>query len=212
LDMSHYCHFTSPIRRYPDLVVHRIVQKLLDGKPARENEQVLENLGQQCSDAEQNAESAERELIRVKLLHFLAKKKGELFTGVVAGVRPIGLTVRAIEIPVDGLINVRNLPSDRYRFDKDTHTLEGYKDGNRFRLGDELIVRVENVDTAKRELHFSLEKIGRKAVPLSLEPRKRNGAKQGDDGRGKSFKPKELAPKSKGLSDRMKKTKRKKKR
>jgi ribonuclease R len=192
LDMTHYCHFTSPIRRYPDLVVHRIVQKLLDGVPANENEQVLEHLGVLCSDAEQNAENAERELIRVKLLHFLSKKQGELLTGVVSGVRPIGLTVRAIEIPVDGLISVRHLPADRYRFDKDTHTLEGYKEGNRFRLGDELIVRIENVDTAKRELHFSLEKIGRRAAPLSIEPKRKRGSSDGEkrykkssQGRGK---------------------------
>jgi ribonuclease R len=209
LDMTHYCHFTSPIRRYPDLVVHRIVQKLLEGKPARENEQVLEHLGYLCSDAEQNAESAERELIRVKLLHFLSKKQGELLTGVVAGVRPIGLTVRAIEIPVDGVISVRDLPPDRYRFDKDTHTLEGFKDGNRFRLGDELIVRIERIDTAKRELHFSLEKVSRRANPLSLGTRKRKVGKE-DDRKRKSFKSREAAPKSRALADRINKAKRKK--
>lgn len=212
LDMTHYCHFTSPIRRYPDLVVHRIVQKLLDGKPARENEQVLEHLGVLCSDAEQNAESAERELIRVKLLHFLSKKQGELLTGVVSGVRPIGLTVRAIEIPVDGQISVRNLPADRYRFDKDTHTLEGYKEENRFRLGDELIVRIERIDTAKRELHFSLEKIGRRSTPIALTPRKRTGSRKDDDRNKKSFKSRDAAPKSKKLSSHLKKSKRKKKR
>ena len=212
LDMTHYCHFTSPIRRYPDLVVHRIVQKLLEGKPAREDEKVLEQLGQQCSDAEQNAESAERELIRVKLLHFLSKKQGELLTGVVSGVRPIGLTVRAIEIPVDGLIGVRDLPNDRYRFDKDTHTLEGYKDGNRFRLGDEIIVRILRIDTAKRELHFGLERVGRRAKPLSLEPRKNKAAKKESDGKGKKHKSRESAPKSEKLASRLKKNSRKKKR
>jgi ribonuclease R len=212
LDMTHYCHFTSPIRRYPDLVVHRIVQKLLEGKPAREDEEVLEQLGQQCSDAEQNAESAERELIRVKLLHFLSKKQGELLTGVVSGVRSIGLTVRAIEIPVDGLIGVRDLPNDRYRFDKDTHTLEGYKDGNRFRLGDEVIVRIQRIDTAKRELHFGLERVGRRAAPLSLEPRKNKAAKKESDGKGKKHKSRESAPKSEKLASRLKKNSRKKKR
>ena len=178
LDMTHYCHFTSPIRRYPDLVVHRIVQKLIEGKPARENEQVLEHLGQQCSDAEQNAELAERELIRVKLLHFMAKKQGEILTGVVSGVRPTGITVRAIEIPVDGLIPVSSLPKDRYRFDRDTHTLEGFKSGNRFRLGDELIVRVERIDTAKRHLIFGFEKISRHATPIALGPKKDRGTRE----------------------------------
>jgi ribonuclease R len=169
LDMSHYCHFTSPIRRYPDLVVHRIVNKLLEGKPAREDEHVLEHLGLHCSNREQNAEAAERELIRVKLLHFLAKKQGELLTGIVAGVRSIGLTIRAVEVPIDGVMTVRDLPPDRYRFDRETHTLEGHKEGNRFRLGDELLVRIHRVDTARRELHFSLEKVSKRVAPVVVK-------------------------------------------
>ncbi|MEQ1827842.1 MAG: VacB/RNase II family 3'-5' exoribonuclease [Pirellula sp.] len=181
LDMSHYCHFTSPIRRYPDLVVHRIVQKLLDGRPAREDEHTLEQLGLHCSNTEQNAEFAERELIRVKLLHFLAKKQGELLTGVVAGVRSSGVTVRAIEVPVDGIMTLRDLPPDRYRFDRDTHTLEGFKSGNRFRLGDELIVRIQRVDTARRELHFSLEKVAKRVVPAPPLGRSRSNKKTDQD-------------------------------
>ncbi len=203
LDMTHYCHFTSPIRRYPDLVVHRIVQKLIEGKPAREDENVLEHLGQQCSDAEQNAELAERELIRVKLLHFMAKKQGELLTGVVSGVRPTGVTVRAIEIPVDGLIPVKSLPNDRYRFDRDTHTLEGFKSGNRFRLGDELIVRVERIDTAKRHLIFGFERLTRHALPVSLDSKKEK--RKGDKSEGKKrSKGHNSASKSDALSSRLK--------
>ncbi len=159
LNMSHYCHFTSPIRRYPDLVVHRIVEKLIQGQPAKENPEVLEKLGEHCSNTEQTAENAERELVRVKLLHYLDKKIGELLTGIVAGVRPTGLTVRGVEIPIDGLIPVERLPQDRYHFDRETHTLEGYRTGNRFRLGDELIVRIEKVDLARRQLLFRLEKV-----------------------------------------------------
>ncbi len=159
LDMTHYCHFTSPIRRYPDLVVHRIVQKLLEGLPAKENELVLERLGEHCSSMEQNAEAAERELIRVKLLHFLTKRKGELLSGVVSGVKSTGLTVRAVEVPIDGTIPVANLPNDRYRFDRETHTLEGYRSGNRFRLGDEIIVRIDKIDLVRRQLLFQLERV-----------------------------------------------------
>lgn len=183
LDMSHYCHFTSPIRRYPDLVVHRIVQKLIEGKPAKSDENVLEHLGLHCSNKEQNAEAAERELIRVKLLHFLSKKPGELMTGVVAAVRPTGLTVRAIEVPIDGVITIRDLPTDRYRFERDTHSLEGFREGNRFRLGDELIVRIQRIDLARRELFFSLEKIAKRVVPVVALARKRKH-------RGDSLKPK----------------------
>lgn len=159
LNMTHYCHFTSPIRRYPDLVVHRIVDKLVQGQKANENSEVLEQLGDHCSHTEQNAESAERELVRVKLLHFLERRIGEMLTGIVWGVKQDGLVVRAIEIPVDGMIRLDRLPPDRYRFDRDTHTLEGYRTGNQFRLGDELIVRVERVDLARRHLDFRLEKV-----------------------------------------------------
>jgi ribonuclease R len=168
LNISHYCHFTSPIRRYPDFVVHRIIQKLITGQPAKENEQILERLGEHCSAMEQNAEAAERELIRVKLLHFLSKRKGELMSGIVAGVKPTGLTIRAIEIPIDGMIRVEDLPSDRYRFDRDTHSLEGFRSGNRYRLGDEVLVRVNTIDIVQRQLNFQLEKVTRslKVAPL----------------------------------------------
>jgi len=159
LNMTHYCHFTSPIRRYPDLVVHRIVDKLVQGQKASENTEVLEQLGEHCSHTEQNAESAERELVRVKLLHFLEKRVGEMLTGIVWGVKQNGLVVRGIEIPVDGMVPLDRLPPDRYRYDRDTHTLEGYRTGNQFRLGDELIVRVERVDLARRHLDFRLEKV-----------------------------------------------------
>jgi len=165
LNIAHYCHFTSPIRRYPDLVVHRIIQKLITGEPAKEDEQVLERLGEHCSAMEQNAEAAERELIKVKLLHFLSKKKGELLSGVVAGVKSNGLTVRAIEIPIDGFIKTEDLPHDRYRFDRDTHSLEGFRAGNRYRLGDEVIVRIKSIELAQRQLLFELEKVSR-SLPI----------------------------------------------
>jgi ribonuclease R len=187
LDMSHYCHFTSPIRRYPDLVVHRIVNKLIHNQPARENDQILERLGEHCSAMEQNAESAERELIRVKLLHFLSKKQGELMSGVVAGVKSDGLTVRAIEVPIDGMIPVSLLPKDRYRFDRDTHTLEGFRTGNRFRLGDEIIVRIDKVDMIRRRLQFQLEKVTHHSDAIPLKPR---------SDRSKADRPKRGSPRS----------------
>jgi ribonuclease R len=174
LNMSHYCHFTSPIRRYPDLVVHRIVEKLIHAQPAKENPEVLERLGQHCSNTEQTAENAERELVRVKLLHYFDKRIGELLTGIVSGVRSAGLTVRGVEIPVDGLIPVERLPKDRYHFDRETHTLEGYRSGNRFRLGDELIVRIEKVDLARRQLFFRLEKIVHHSNPSVRTTKRRN--------------------------------------
>jgi ribonuclease R len=198
--MTHYCHFTSPIRRYPDLVVHRIVDKLVQGKKAHENTEVLEQLGDHCSHTEQNAESAERELVRVKLLHFLEKRIGEMFTGIVWGVKQDGLIVRAIEVPVDGMVPVSRLPADRYRYDRDTHTLEGYRTGNQFRLGDELIVRVERVDLARRQLDFRLEKVThhqQQSNPIGSENRSRD-RRSGDRNLGGKGRPDERSAGFKG--------------
>jgi len=155
LDMTHYCHFTSPIRRYPDLVVHRIIQKIIDQKNPKAPMPVLNFLGQHCSDREVNAANAERELIRVKLLHFMSRRQGEEFTGTITGVKADDLLIRLEEVPVDGLITVDRLPPDRYRFDRDTHTMEGFRNGHRFRLGDSLRVKVERVDLARRQLFFT---------------------------------------------------------
>ena len=183
LNMTHYCHFTSPIRRYPDLVVHRIVDKLVQGKQAHQNTEVLEALGDHCSHTEQNAESAERELVRVKLLHFFEKRIGELLTGIVWGVKQNGLVVRGVEIPVDGMVTLDRLPPDRYRYDRDTHTLEGFKTGNQFRLGDELIVRVERVDLARRHLDFRLERVTHHEPAANLQPRAKRSNRHGLEGR-----------------------------
>ncbi len=127
--MSHYCHFTSPIRRYPDLVVHRIIQRVIEQKNAVEPMPLLVFLGQHCSDLEQNAEFAERELIRVKLLHFMSKRIDQEFQGTITAVKSDNIVVRLQEIPVDGIIPLDCLPPDRYRFDRQSHTMEGFRNG-----------------------------------------------------------------------------------
>ncbi len=150
-----YCHFTSPIRRYPDLTIHRAIDLLAAGKrPPREG---LEQLGEQCSQLERRAEAAERELVKLKLLHFLAGRVGSELEGVVTGVERFGLFVQGIELPAEGLVAVERLPEDRYRYDRRAHTLTGHRPGNTFRLGDRVRVRVATVDLDKRLLEFSLE-------------------------------------------------------
>ena len=172
LDMTHYCHFTSPIRRYPDLVVHRIIQKIIDGKNAVEPFPVLTFLGQHCSDREVNAESAERELIRVKLLHFMSKRVNQEFDGTITAVKADCLIVRLHEVPVDGKIPVERLPNDRYRFDRQGSVLEGFRSGNKFRLGDTLQIKVEQVDIPRRELYFDfVVKLGSAPDPTTVARR-----------------------------------------
>lgn len=171
LDMTHYCHFTSPIRRYPDLIVHRIIQKILDEKNPIEPIPFLTYLGQHCSDREVNAENAERELILVKLLHYMDRKVGEIFHGVISGVKANEIYVRLQEIPIDGVLTTDRLPSDRYRYDRQTHTLEGFRDGNRFRLGDGLRVKIERVDLTRRKMFVTLEAKEFSAPRLSTKRR-----------------------------------------
>jgi ribonuclease R len=155
LDMQHYCHFTSPIRRYPDLTVHRLVQKLLDGhKTPDDSFAMLLKLGHHCSDMERNAAQAERDLTELKLLHFLKKHIGETMEAVISRVFADGLHARCLKLPVDGFIPITTLPNDTYRFERRGNMLSGYKEGNRFRLGDQLTVRIAKVDLQDRQLYL----------------------------------------------------------
>jgi ribonuclease R len=166
LDMTHYCHFTSPIRRYPDLVVHRIIQKIIDAENPMVPLSVLGFLGQHCSDREVNAENAERELTRIKLLHFMSKRVGQEFAGTISSVKADGVDVRLKEIPVDGFVSIDELPPDRYRYDRQIHTLEGFRNGNRFRLGDTLLIKIKRVDIARRALFLELVTKTQSVAPI----------------------------------------------
>jgi ribonuclease R len=170
-----YCHFTSPIRRYPDLTVHRMLEAILAGKPPRDDLTELMLVGEHCSQREQRAESAERELTKLKLLHYLSEQTGREMDVVVTGVETYGLFVQGIDLPAEGLIHVGSLADDVYRFDRTTHTLAGYRSGNRFRLGDLLRAAVLRVDLDRRELDFRL--LARKGGPTPATPRKRAGSK-----------------------------------
>ena len=158
LNNEHYCHFTSPIRRYPDLTIHRMFESLARGKRPADDFDELVLLGEHCSDREQRAEAAERELTKVKLLTYLAKRLGEQMDAVITGVEDFGLFAQGVELPAEGLIHVDTLDDDFYRFDRDTHSLAGYRSGNRFRLGDLIRVEVAHVDIDKRELDFRIVK------------------------------------------------------
>lgn len=159
LQFDHYCHFTSPIRRYPDLQVHRTINRLLEGERTPGDPMpVLINLGHHCSDQEQNAEWAEREIIKIKLLHFLNKRIGESMPAVISSVVPEGFYVRGTRFPAEGFVSVKTLPKDRYRFERRGQILQGFRGNNRYRLGDELTVRIEEVDLARRVLLVSVEK------------------------------------------------------
>ncbi len=153
-----YCHFTSPIRRYPDLTVHRLIDSILTGRSPRDHLDELFVKGQHCSDREQRATSAERELTKLKLLHYLSDRIGEEMDAVVTGVEGFGLFVQGTELPAEGLVPIDSLVDDYYSFDRTTHTLSGRRSGNSYRLGDRLRVTVARVDLQRRELDFRLTK------------------------------------------------------
>jgi ribonuclease R len=163
-----YCHFTSPIRRYPDLTIHRLIDHYLHRKKPANDMAELVRLGEHCSDREQRAEAAERELTKLKLLMYMSQRIGEEMDAVVTGVEDFGLFVQGISLPAEGLIRVSSLADDFYTFDRAAHTLTGRRSGNAFRLGDLVRVSVARVDVDRRELDFSLVEHGRRA-PRKLD-------------------------------------------
>ena len=147
-----YCHFTSPIRRYPDLVVHRALDQLARGRRAPDDG--LVELGLHCSTLERRAEAAERELVKLKLLLFLSSRIGTEMEAVVTGVEPFGLFLQGLELPAEGLLTLAELPADTYRFERGSHTLAGRRPGQSWRLGDRVRVAVKKVDLDRRALEF----------------------------------------------------------
>jgi ribonuclease R len=156
LNSDNYCHFTSPIRRYPDLTIHRMIDSILREKApvADFDQQML--LGEHCSEREKRAESAERELVKVKLLTYLSSRIGEQMDAVISGVERFGLFVVGTQMPAEGLIHISSMQDDRYQFDPNTHSLIGFRQGNAFRLGDLVRVEIAHVDVDRRELDFRL--------------------------------------------------------
>jgi len=167
-----YCHFTSPIRRYPDLVIHRAIGDLIDGRRPSSDFDRLTKLGIHCSDLERRAELAERELKKLKLLNFLVDKIGTEMETVVTGVEPIGLFAQGIELPAEGFLPVSNLPHDRYQFDRTSKTLTGFRAGNEFRLGDHLRIKISLVDPDQRLLEFALVSVQRAKTIKTSKSRK----------------------------------------
>lgn len=184
LASDHYCHFTSPIRRYPDLVIHRMIGDLLDQQRPQADFKWLAQIGQHCSETEVRAEQAERELIKLKLLSYMSERIGTVFTGTVTGVESFGLFVQGREIPAEGLLHLENLPRDSYVFDSATRTLSGKRSENQFRLGDTISVRVRSVDLERRELEFDYVDLQGRAVTDS--PNREAGRSGGRRERGGS--------------------------
>lgn len=159
LAASYYCHFTSPIRRYPDLQIHRIIKETLRGrmnaKRIEHYESILDEVAKQSSQMERRADEAERETIKLKKCEYMAKHVGEEFEGVISGVTEWGFFV---ELPntVEGLVRVTELKDDFYQFYEDTYELVGEVTNKRYKLGQKVKVVVESTDKLMRTIDFAL--------------------------------------------------------
>ncbi|MBU3736532.1 MAG: RNB domain-containing ribonuclease, partial [Methylobacterium sp.] len=163
LAYEHYTHFTSPIRRYPDLLIHRAIKAVLEGKKYKpvpsKTEGVADwaSLGMHCSLTERRADDATRDVETWLKCFYMQDKVGESFTGSVAGVASFGLFVALDEVYVEGLLHVTELGNDYFIYDPMRHEMAGERSGVRFRLGDRLRVKVARVDMETSKIDFVLD-------------------------------------------------------
>lgn len=162
LAAKYYCHFTSPIRRYPDLQIHRIIKETLRGKMTEAKIQhykgILEEVARQSSAMERRAEEVERETIKMKKAEYMKQHIGEAFEGTVSGVTEWGLYVE-LDNTVEGLVHVNTLTDDYYSFDKDRYCLVGDMTGRTYTMGQRVKVWVENADENTKTVDFKIERM-----------------------------------------------------
>lgn len=170
-----YLHFTSPIRRYPDLVAHRILKDQLSGRLQKRHlgklAAELPEVAEQSSQRERKAMEAEREIIDLKRLQYMEKHLGEVYDACITGVTSFGIFVELPDLVVEGLVHVSALGKDLFQLLEKQHTLLGKKSGISFRIGDRVRVRVDAVNRSNKRIEFSLESGGRK-LPPGARPKK----------------------------------------
>ncbi|ABI55934.1 ribonuclease R [Alkalilimnicola ehrlichii MLHE-1] len=181
LSLDAYAHFTSPIRRYPDLMVHRAIGHILDGGkgsdyPVRHDELVA--LGEHCSTCERRADDATRDALLTLKCEYMQQHLGDEFNGVISGVTSFGLFIELEDLFVDGLVHVTQLESDFFHFDPASHRLVGERTGKAYQLTDRVRVKIARVDKDERKIDFAMV-----AHPLDAQGNPLPGSEQG--GRGK---------------------------
>ena len=158
-----YTHFTSPIRRYPDLVVHRVLRELRTTKVTDERraelDEELPEVGRHTSEMERRAADAEREILQWKKVRFMADKVGDVFEGYITGVAPFGMFVELTNHYVEGLVHVSTMADDYYRFREQQHALFGENTRKTYRLGDQVKVQIIRVDMERRQIDLGLEDV-----------------------------------------------------
>ena len=155
LSFPYYTHFTSPIRRYPDMMVHRLLAHYLSGGESK-NAAQYELMCKHSSDMEQRAIDAERASIKYKQVEFMQDKIGVEFPGIISGVAQFGFFVEIIENKCEGLVSIRDLIDDYYEYDEDNYCIEGKRNKKKYQLGDPVKVKIVRTNLSKRQLDFVL--------------------------------------------------------
>ncbi len=207
LALEAYTHFTSPIRRYPDLLVHRAIRHCLaDKKPAEfhYSHADMAALGEHCSANERRADEATRDVVNWLKCEYMMDKIGEEFDGIISAVTGFGFFVELQAIYVEGLVHVASLQNDYFAFDSGKHQLYGERSGIRYRLGDAVRIRVVRVNLDDKKIDFELVQTGKKSAKAAPKPAGKSKAKSANkDSAAKTAKPKS---KSKSKSSRRRKS------
>lgn len=202
LAYDEYCHFTSPIRRYPDLLIHRALKYAIDNKPVEKfpyNNEVLADVGRYCSKTERDADLASRDVEDWLKCHYMLDKVGQVHEGIISDILSFGMFIKLKDIYVEGLLHITALNNDYFVFDAPNHKLIGRRSGKIYRLGDTITVQVARVDLDEREVDFVLPEGKTKTKSAKVKKSKKGKGKDVKKSyKGKKEKPAKKAKKPKG--------------